>query len=84
MRPSSGFFAVLAALQSCRNVTLFGFTSDPCLPFHYYGKRPSKCVPGRPYKMAVPKENDEVVHWFDKEHELYHEWQRNGWLKVHS
>ena len=86
MRPSSGFFAVLVALQSCRNVSLFGFTSDPCLPFHYYGKRPAKCAEKTRSgaKMAVPKENDEHVHWFDREHEIYFEWERRGWLRVFS
>jgi len=84
MRPSSGFFAVLVALQSCRNVSLFGFTSDACLPFHYYGTRQAQCAVGKPHKMAVPKENDEHVHWFDKEHEIYAAWERRGLLRVFS
>ena len=86
MRPSSGFFAVLVALQTCRNVSLFGFTSDPCLPFHYYGPRPKVCLRSRknPHKTAVPKANDEIVHWFDKEHEIYFQWQERGWLRIHS
>ena len=30
MRPSTGFFSVVLALQMCRKVSLFGLTSDPC------------------------------------------------------
>jgi hypothetical protein len=36
------------------------------------------------HKLAVPKENDEHVHWFDKEHEIYAEWEKRGWLRVFS
>ena len=68
----------------CANVSLYGFTSDACLPFHYYGPRPTSCAVGKPHKMAVPKQNDEPVHWFDKEHELYATWQKKGWLRVYS
>eukprot|EP00966_Prymnesium_polylepis_P132226 3057662-Prymnesium_polylepis.2 len=78
MRPSSGFYAVLVALQACANVSLFGLTSDPCSPFHYYGPVRSTCT------LAVPKENDEHVHWFEKEHELYQLWQQQGRLRVYS
>ena len=35
-------------------------------------------------KMAVPKKNDEPVHWFDKEHEIYADWARQGLLHVFS
>lgn len=78
MRPSSGFYAVFAAMHTCRNVSLFGMTSEPCAPFHYYGPPKMECM------LAVPKENDEHVHWFDKEHEIYAEWQRQGRLCVFS
>ena len=78
MRPSSGFYAVLVALQACANVSLFGLTSDPCQPFHYYGPEKTTCT------LAVPKENDEHVHWFEKEHELYAQWAQQGRLRVFS
>ena len=78
IRPSSGFYAVLAALHSCERVSLFGLTSTPCAPFHYYGPNKSKCT------LRVPKEHDEPMHWFEKEHEIYHEWQRQGRLRVFS
>ena len=78
MRPSSGFYAVLVALQICKNVSLFGLNSDPCAPFHYYGPPKAECT------LAVPKENDEHVHWFEKEHEIYARWQREGRLRIYS
>jgi len=79
MRPSSGFWSVLIALHACRNVSLFGLTSDdPCMPFHYYGSPPADCS-GR-----IPKANDEHVHWFAKEHEIYRRWQREGRLRIFS
>jgi hypothetical protein len=78
MRPSSGFYAALVAMHTCRNVSLFGMTSEPCAPFHYYGPAKTECT------LAVPKENDESVHWFDKEHEIYGDWQRQGRLRVYS
>eukprot|EP00327_Prymnesium_parvum_P000714 CAMPEP_0182843744 /NCGR_PEP_ID=MMETSP0006_2-20121128/26359_1 /TAXON_ID=97485 /ORGANISM="Prymnesium parvum, Strain Texoma1" /LENGTH=78 /DNA_ID=CAMNT_0024973573 /DNA_START=18 /DNA_END=254 /DNA_ORIENTATION=- len=78
MRPSSGFFAVLVALEACVNVSLFGLTTDPCAPFHYYGPPKNSC------SLAIPKENDEHVHWFEKEHELYARWQREGRLRIFS
>ena len=84
MRPSSGFFAVLVALEACRNVSLYGFTSDACLPFHYYGPNDGKCRGSKPGKMEVPKKNDEPVHWFDKEHEIYARWVNEGRLRVFS
>ena len=54
MRPSTGFVATVLAMQLCKRVSLFGLTSDPCRPFHYYGP-PKKdgCT------AAIPKENDE-------------------------
>tara|TARA_B110001452_G_C15229922_1_gene426097 strand:- start:1124 stop:2566 length:1443 start_codon:yes stop_codon:yes gene_type:complete len=59
---------------------LFGLSTDPCRPFHYYGdpKPPGVCTPD------IPKENDERVHWFDKEHELYEEWRLRGLLTTYS
>ena len=78
MRPSTGLYGVLVALHSCAKVSLFGLTSDPCAPFHYYGPNKTTCT------LRVPKENDEPVHWFEKEHELYYEWQRQGRLQIHS
>lgn len=78
MRPSSGFYAVLVALQLCSSVSLFGLTSDPCAPFHYYGPKKHGCT------LAVPKENDEHVHWFEKEHEIYARWQQQGLLRIYS
>ena len=78
MRPSSGFYAVLVALQICESVSLFGLTSEPCAPFHYYGPKKTACT------MAVPKENDEHVHWFEKEHEIYARWQQEGRLRIYS
>ena len=78
MRPSSGFYAVLVALQICSTVSLFGLTSEPCAPFHYYGPAKKACT------MAVPKENDEHVHWFEREHEIYRRWQREGRLRIYS
>ena len=78
MRPSTGFFAVILALQMCRKVSLFGLTTDPCRPFHYYG------APKRGCTAAIPKENDEHVHWFEREHALYHEWHARGLVTIHS
>ena len=56
----------------------FGLTSDPCRPFHYYGPSKAKCT------NAVPTQNDEHVHWFEREHEIYAEWQRRGVVSLHS
>ena len=79
MRPSTGFLAVVIALQTCRSVSLFGLTSDPCYPFHYYGPSLNgKCTD------AIPAENDEHVHWFAKEHEIYAQWAREGRLRQYS
>jgi hypothetical protein len=78
MRPSSGFYAVLVALQLCSSVSLFGLTSDPCAPFHYYGPKKHGCT------LAVPKENDEHVHWLEKEHEISARWQQQGLLRIYS
>ena len=39
---------------------------------------------GKPGKMEVPKKNDEPVHWFDKEHEIYARWVNEGRLRVFS
>ena len=78
MRPSTGFLAVVIALQICRRVSLFGLSSDPCRPFHYYGEAKPSCTP------EIPKENDEKVHWFEKEHELYDVWHRAGRLTQYS
>ena len=77
-RPSTGFLAVVLALQICRKVSLFGLSSDPCRPFHYYGPAKPSCTP------EIPKENDERVHWFEKEHELYDVWSRQGKLTQYS
>ena len=59
-------------------VSLFGLSSDPCRPFHYYGPAKPSCTP------EIPKENDERVHWFEKEHELYDVWSRQGKLTQFS
>ena len=40
--------------QLCRRVSLFGLTSDPCRPFHYYGPSKPKCMD------AIHAQNDEV------------------------
>ena len=48
-------------------------------PFHYYGPKKAACT------LAVPKENDEHVHWFEKEHEIYARWQQEGRLaSIHN
>ena len=78
MRPSTGFISVIIALQICRNVSLFGLTDDPCQPFHYYGKPKANCT------KAIPAKNDEPLHWFEKEHEIYARWHREGRLTVYS
>ena len=78
MRASTGLYGVLTALHSCERVSLFGLTSDPCAPFHYYGPNKTECT------LRPPAENDEVVHWFEKEHELYYEWQKQGRLRIYS
>lgn len=41
-------------------VSLFGLTTDPCRPFHYYGAAKAECT------HAIPAENDESIHWFEK------------------
>ena len=78
MRPSTGFFAVVLALQMCRKVSLFGLTTDPCRPFHYYGAPKPQCT------STIPPENDESVHWFEKEHAIYHDLERQGVLTIYS
>ena len=78
MRPSTGFITVVVARQLCRHVSLFGLTSDPCRPFHYYGPSKPRCT------AAIPAANDEHVHWFEREHEIYAEWQRRGVVSLHS
>ena len=80
MRPSTGFFSVILALQLCRKVSLFGLTTDPCQPFHYYGAPKTSCSQG----LEIPKQNDESVHWFEKEHEIYSELEKRGRLTVYS
>ena len=78
MRPSTGFFSVILALQMCRKVSLFGLTTDPCRPFHYYGAAKAECT------NAIPKENDESIHWFEKEHAIYNDLERRGALTIYS
>jgi len=78
MRPSTGFVATVLARLLCRRVSLFGLTTDPCRPFHYYGAPKQGCT------AAIPKENDEHVHWFEREHALYHEWHARGLVTIHS
>ena len=78
MRPSTGFFSVVLAMQLCRKVSLFGLTTDPCQPFHYYGSPKEKCT------HEIPAENDESIHWFEKEHAIYHEYEKGGRLTVYS
>ncbi len=78
MRPSTGFFSVVLAMGLCRKVSLFGLQTDPCQPFHYYGAPKPACT------KAIPKENDESVHWFEKEHAIYYEWEKEGRLTVFS
>jgi hypothetical protein len=78
MRPSTGFFSVVLALQLCRKVSLFGLTTDPCRPFHYYGPPKAKCT------TEIPAANDESVHWFEKEHEIYHRLEKEGKLTIYS
>lgn len=80
MRPSTGFFSVVIAMQLCRNVSLFGLSTDPCKPFHYYGDPAENAA----CKAAIPKQNDESVHWFGKEHEIYRAWEREGRLRQYS
>ena len=37
LRPSTGFYAVAFALDSCSSVSLFGFGDEPpCAPHHYW------------------------------------------------
>jgi len=78
MRPSTGFMAVVVAMQVCRKVSLFGLTDDPCQPFHYYGEPKSSCT------REIPKANDEPLHWFEKEHAIYAQWQREGLVTIYS
>ena len=59
-------------------VSLFGLTTDPCQPFHYYGSPKEKCT------HEIPAENDESIHWFEKEHAIYDELQRKGALTVRT
>ena len=59
-------------------VSLFGLTSDPCQPFHYYGEPKAECT------HAIPKVNDESVHWFDKEHEIYRQLADRGLVTLYS
>ena len=63
-----------------RQVSLFGLTSDPCMPFHYYGKPPDKCTS----ETQIPPKNDESLHWFEKEHEMYERWAAQGKLTIYS
>jgi hypothetical protein len=78
MRPSTGFFSVVVAMQLCGNVSLFGFQSDHCQPFHYYGPPKKECT------AAIPKVNDETVHWFEREHAIYRSWAEKGMVTVYS
>lgn len=80
MRPSTGFFSVVLALQLCRKVSLFGLTTDPCQPFHYYGAPKLQCSSG----LEIPAANDESVHWFEKEHAIYADLQARGRLTIYS
>ena len=53
-------------------------TDDPRQPFHYYGEPKATCT------KAIPTKNDEPLHWFEKEHEIYARWHREGRLTVYS
>ena len=61
-------------------VSLFGLTTYTCQPFHYYGKPKPSCSRA----LEIPKENDESVHWFEKEHEIYRDLQARGKLTLFS
>jgi hypothetical protein len=78
MRPSTGFFSVILALQMCRKVSLFGLTTDPCKPFHYYGEPKPSCT------EKIPPKYDESVHWFEKEHAIYRDLETKGALTIYS
>jgi hypothetical protein len=78
IRPSTGFLAVVLALHACRKVSLFGLQDDPCMPFKYYSEPRAKCG------AEIPKQYDEPLHWFEREHALYNQWQREGLLQVFS
>ena len=78
MRPSTGFFSVILALQMCRKVSLFGLTPDPCKPFHYYGEPKPSCT------EKIPPKYDESVHWFEKEHAIYRDLETKGALTIYS
>jgi len=80
MRPSTGFLAVVFAMRLCRKVSLFGLTSDPCMPFHYYGRPPKECTA----ETQIPPRHDESFHWFEKEHETYGHWAASGKLTIYS
>ena len=59
-------------------MSLFGLTTDPCQPFHYYGAPKEAC------SLEIPAANDESVHWFEKEHAIYHDLQQQGKLTIYS
>ena len=41
-------------------------------------------IPYKAYALHPNQENDEPVHWFEKEHELYDAWARQGKLTQYS
>ena len=48
------------------------------MPFKYYAEPRQHCG------QDIPKQYDEPLHWFEREHEVYYKWQREGLLQVYS
>ena len=82
LRPSTGFYAVAFALDSCSSVSLFGFGDEPpCAPHHYWDPPllASECnasaAPAQLGQVALEEalQRDGVAgnHWFDLEHRVY-------------
>mgnify|MGYP002005104308 CR=1 FL=1 len=82
LRPSTGFYAVAFALDSCSSVSLFGFgDAPPCAPHHYWDAPPpagacnASAAPVQVGQVAAEEalQRDGVAanHWFDLEHRVY-------------
>jgi len=95
LRPSTGFYAVAFALDSCSSVSLFGFGDEPpCAPHHYWDPPllASECnasaAPAQLGQVALEEalQRDGVAgnHWFDLEHRVYRSLREQGHLTMEA
>jgi len=95
LRPSTGFYAVAFALDSCSSVSLFGFGDEPpCAPHHYWDppllarECNASTAPAQLGQVAMEEalQRDGVAgnHWFDLEHRVYRSLREQGRLTMEA